>query len=74
MVIRGTPVDQDGLRPALSAAWTDGGMFDFLCIGRLEARLGRQLTAADFPAEVPMNFDSRDWRSERLQARLREGA
>lgn len=27
---------------------TDGGMFDFLCIGCLEVRLGR-LTAEDFP-------------------------
>lgn len=28
---------------------TAGGMFDFLCIGCLEARIGRQLTAADSP-------------------------
>lgn len=98
MVIRCTPVDQDGpascfecgvdthelgefsymvRRDVWLAAvpWnTDGGMFDFLCIGCLEARVGRQLTAADLPSEVPMNFDSRDWRSERSQARQREGA
>jgi hypothetical protein len=36
----------------------------------LEARLGRQLTADDFPDDVLMNFDSRDWRSQRLRARL----
>jgi hypothetical protein len=57
-----------------AAPWnTDGGMFDFLCIGCLEARLGRQLMADDFPDDVPMNFDSRDWRSERLQARTNGG-
>jgi hypothetical protein len=35
---------------------TDGGMFDFLCFGCLEARLDRQLTARDFPDNVPMNL------------------
>jgi hypothetical protein len=49
--------------------WEAGGMFNFLCIGCLEDRLGRQLTADDFPDDIPMNFDSRQWRSERLQAR-----
>jgi hypothetical protein len=40
-----------------AAPWnTEGGMFDFLRIGCLEARIGRQLNADDFPGDVPMNF------------------
>jgi hypothetical protein len=34
----------------------------------------RELTAEDFPDDVPMNFDSRDRRSERLEARLAAAA
>lgn len=33
---------------------TDGGMFGFLCIGCLERRIGRRLTADDFPDDVPI--------------------
>jgi hypothetical protein len=54
--------------------WEPGGTFTFLCIGCLEDRLGRQLTAEDFPDDIPMNFDSRQWRSERLQARRKGDA
>jgi len=48
-----------------------------LCIGCLESRIGRQLTAADFPADVPVNdlsptWDHKafSWRTPRLTARL----
>jgi hypothetical protein len=41
---------------------------DFLCIGCLEARLGRALTASDF-ADAPINCPDRR-NSQRLNARL----
>ena len=41
---------------------------DFLCIGRLEARLGRRLMPDDFTGAV-INLPDR-WHSERLNARL----
>ena len=41
---------------------------DFLCIGCLEARLGRTLTPRDF-TDVPVNRPDR-WKSPRLNARL----
>jgi hypothetical protein len=48
-----------------------------LCIGCLEARIGRQLTPADFPADIGINnlsiTDDRkawSWRTPRLIARL----
>ena len=41
---------------------------DYLCIGCIEARLGRELTAADF-SDVPINQPS-SWHSLRLNARL----
>jgi hypothetical protein len=44
----------------------DGGM---LCIGCLEARIGRQLTAADFPA-YPVNHPAIFSQSERLAQRI----
>ena len=40
----------------------------YLCIGCLEARLGRQLTAADFP-DYPVN-QPRPYNTARLNARL----
>lgn len=43
---------------------TDG---DFLCIGCLEGRLGRELTAADF-TDAPINEPS-PWDTPRLQDR-----
>lgn len=51
---------------------TNGGR---LCVGCIEARLGRMLTPADFDFSIPMN---RDWgrgkcweyRSERLLSRM----
>lgn len=48
--------------------WRASGMNEgMLCIGCLEARLGRMLGAADFPS-VPVNTE---WRhSERLADRL----
>lgn len=42
---------------------------DFLCIGCLEARLGRTLTPEDF-ALVPLNFISKDKQSDRLLDRM----
>lgn len=53
--------------------WAAAGMLPrggMLCIGCLEARLGRWLTAADF-APVPVNDLRRGWRgSARLLSRL----
>ncbi|MCX4576554.1 hypothetical protein OHB41_25945 [Streptomyces sp. NBC_01571] len=51
--------------------WEASGMcpFGFLCVGCIEQRLGRRLTAADF-LDLPLNRDSRFQRSERLTARL----
>jgi hypothetical protein len=42
----------------------------FLCIGCLEARLGRQLTADDFTG-VEVNDPERTWQSDRLASRIR---
>lgn len=51
--------------------WAAAGMcmFGFLCIGCLEERLGRRLTAADF-IDVPLNHAPGFRRSARLTARL----
>jgi hypothetical protein len=64
------------------AVWAAAGgpavadMESYLCIGCIEARLGRQLTAADFTG-APVNSLSRKWRryawwwrTERLRGRL----
>jgi hypothetical protein len=60
--------------------WADAGITKLggcLCIGCLEERIGRQLTAADFPDDIPVNdlaiTDGRNawrWRTPRLVARL----
>jgi hypothetical protein len=56
------------------SVWEKAGMSErkhratFLCIGCLEARLGRMLTARDF-THVPINRPDR-WKSPRLNARL----
>ncbi len=61
--------------------WAAAGMADgYLCIGCLEARIGRPLTAADF-ADAPLNDLARadlmryawSWRTPRLVARLSRG-
>jgi hypothetical protein len=52
---------------------------DYLCIGCLEARLGRRLVADDFPAypvndpTIAYNDKAWSWRTPRLQNRLRTG-
>ncbi len=61
--------------------WHAAGMADadgFLCIGCLEARLGRTLIAADFRSDMFMNSTDPAWagyswwhRTPRLAARLR---
>jgi hypothetical protein len=54
---------------------TAGAMFDFLCVGCLEGRIGRRLEPGDFP-DYPINHGrhyengSPYARSERLRARL----
>ena len=48
------------------AAKGDGWLY----IGCLEARLGRPLTADDFPAHLPINNEPCGLRSERLRGRL----
>jgi hypothetical protein len=61
--------------------WAAAGMTKTggcLCIGCLEARIGRQLTASDFPADIPLNDLSIadvmryawSWRTPRLVERL----
>jgi len=42
----------------------------FLCIGCLEARIGRQLVPSDFPTEIPMNWSGMCLRSKRLLLRM----
>jgi hypothetical protein len=50
--------------------WAAAGMDrGYLCVGCLEARLGRELTRADF-TDVPVNQPDREWMSERLYQRL----
>lgn len=49
-------------------AWT-GPDHHYLCIGCLEARLGRQLTAEDFTS-VPVNTLAFGWKTGRLLDRL----
>jgi hypothetical protein len=54
--------------------WAAAGMERLggcLCIGCLEARLGRRLTAADFPRDAPVNWVA-PWtdHSDRLRDRL----
>jgi hypothetical protein len=48
--------------------WLDGQQI--LCIGCLEKRLGRTLTASDFIPDVPCNDPKQKWISERLRDRL----
>lgn len=47
----------------------DGGSVDFLCIGCLEKRLGRELIPSDF-SSVPLNSLSGYSRSLRLRTRM----
>jgi hypothetical protein len=59
------------------AIWLAAGMSTkygggFLCIGCLEARLGRTLTPCDF-TDAPINRPDR-WHSPRLNARLVEAS
>jgi len=50
--------------------WEAAGMTaGFLCIGCLEARLGRQLCPADF-TNVRINNPADPWHTPRLAARL----
>lgn len=49
----------------------DGDATGMLCIGCLEARLGRELVRDDFPAHIPLNTMLCHPRSPRLRARLR---
>jgi hypothetical protein len=50
--------------------WAAAGMphRGYLCIGCLEQRLGRPLTGADFPPEVPVNWPSDGFDTPRLYA------
>jgi hypothetical protein len=60
--------------------WAEAGMAPdggYLCIGCLEARLGRRLYRADFPDQVPINHPGAErgryawsWRTPRLAALL----
>jgi len=50
--------------------WAEAGMTTgYLCIGCLEARLGRTLVAADF-TRVPINEPGNPWNTARLDDRL----
>jgi len=52
------------------SVWRRAGAPDgFLCIGCLEARLGRQLRPNDF-ANVPVNDPDNPWNTPRLTSRL----
>jgi hypothetical protein len=58
------------------AVWQAAGMTPFggyLCVGCLEHRLGRELSARDFTA-APINRPDHPWSAPRLIARLREAA
>lgn len=51
--------------------WRKAGRPDgHLCIGCLEARIGRQLCSRDF-IEAPCNDHREPWYTERLRSRLR---
>lgn len=59
------------------SVWAAAGIpsdHGWLCIACLETRLGRQLTAADFPAWLPINCPMRDDDLPRLAALKRETA
>lgn len=53
--------------------WKDSGKGEdgILCIGCLEARIGRMLEASDFMSG-PLNDPDYGWHSDRLRARLTE--
>jgi hypothetical protein len=54
----------------LDAVWKKAGMrAGFLCIGCLEKRLGRMLTARDFTSAV-INDPEDPWHTKRLASRL----
>lgn len=46
----------------------------YLCIGCVEARIGRRLTAADFDWDVPLTYMRLFQRSDRLLDRLTRSA
>jgi hypothetical protein len=50
------------------AAIKEDGRVRYLCVGRLEARIGRRLTANDFKRSAIVNF--RGNKSRRLRKRL----
>jgi hypothetical protein len=52
--------------------WEAAGGEGHLCVGCLEARLGRRLTVGDF-TDCPLNTDPAQCRSERLRGRLQPG-
>ncbi len=56
------------VRPEIWTAAVGEDSTGFLCIGCLEVRLGRPLTAADFTA-APVNLPS-PWNTPRLAAAL----
>ena len=54
----------------LDTVWLKAGMSDgYLCIGCLEKRLGRMLTARDFTSVV-LNDPDHPWHTKRLSSRL----
>jgi hypothetical protein len=53
--------------------WAKAGMADgYLCIGCLEGRLGRELSATDF-IQAPINDPRHPWATPRLRSRLLRG-
>jgi hypothetical protein len=53
--------------------WKAAGMISgFLCIGCIEARLGRRLSPGDF-TNAAINDPADPWKTPRLVARLRSG-
>lgn len=49
------------------SVWTEAGMGrGFLCVNCIESRLGRGLTGADFPIELPINYPGQQRDTPRL--------
>ena len=64
-MVRCVPIDQDGPVECFECG------ADLFEIGEFAYMVHRDVwLAEDFPNDVPINFDSRDSRSERLRARL----
>lgn len=52
--------------------WAEAGMKDgFLCVGCLEARIGRPLNRLDFPDDLPVNWDKGTETDRLLEAKTR---